>query len=113
MSGSGVLDDVEDGGLLGVRLNGDLRPVAGRNFYNKTIKWENLDYVDKLNYRTTHIIISEKLEVDISIFLTVNSKFMGFSFPSFFFLTTCERKKTLSLDKLFKVPCPLFPNKKG
>ena len=37
MSGSGVLDGVEDGGLLGIRLNGDLRPVAGRNFYNKPI----------------------------------------------------------------------------
>ncbi len=47
MSGSGVLDGVEDGGLLGIRLNSGLRPVAGRNFYNKSISWKTLDYVSK------------------------------------------------------------------
>jgi hypothetical protein len=32
-----------------------------------------------MNYRAIYIIISKKLEIDISIFLTVNPKFMGFS----------------------------------
>ncbi len=37
-----------------------------------------------MNYRIIYNIISKKLEFNILILLTVNSKFMEFSLPSFF-----------------------------